>query len=68
MSYDVDPEDCNETHHAMGNGGIECAENIMDQMLSMVSNEKQGDWDKHLPHIESAYNNLLRAGTYPDDL
>ena len=35
----------------------------MAQMLAMVCNEHQNDWDVHLPHIEYAYNNSVSAAT-----
>ena len=33
------------------------------QMLAMVVNERQDDWDLQLPHVEFAYNNSVRAAT-----
>ena len=50
-------------YHAMGNGGTERVNHTMAQMLSMVVNERQDDWDKQLPHVESAYNNSVSAAT-----
>ena len=35
----------------------------MAQMLAMVYNEHQNDWDAHLPHVEYAYNNFVSAAT-----
>ena len=35
----------------------------MAQMLAMVCNEYQNDWDVHLPHVEYAYNNSVSAAT-----
>ena len=35
----------------------------MTQMLAMVVNERQDDWDLQLPHVEFAYNNLVSAAT-----
>ena len=35
----------------------------MAQMLAMVCNEHQNDWDVHLPHVEYAYNNSVSAAT-----
>ena len=49
--------------HAMGNGGTEQVNHTVAQMLSMVVNERQDDWDKQLPHVESAYNNSVSAAT-----
>ncbi len=50
-------------YHAMGNGGTERVNHTMAQMLSMVVNERQSDWDKQLPHAESAYNNSVSTAT-----
>ena len=33
----------------------------MAQMLAIVVNERQDDWDFHLPHVEFAYNNSVRS-------
>ena len=44
-------------YHPSGNGGVERVNYTMAQMLAMVCNEHQNDWDVHLPHAESAYNN-----------
>ena len=35
----------------------------MAQMLAMVVNEGQDDWDLHQPHVEFAYNNAVSAAT-----
>ena len=35
----------------------------MAQMLAMVVNERQDDWDLRLPHIEFAYDNSVSAAT-----
>ena len=35
----------------------------MAQMLAMIINERQDDWDLHLPHVELAYNDSVRAAT-----
>ena len=32
-------------------------------MLAMVVNERQDDWDFHLPHVEFAYNNFVSVVT-----
>ena len=50
-------------HHPSGNGGVECVNHTMAQMLAMVCNEHQNDWDVHLPHVEYAYNNSVSAAT-----
>ena len=36
-------------YHPSGNGGVERVNNTMAQMLAMVCNEHQNDWDGHLP-------------------
>ena len=35
----------------------------MAQMLAMVVNERQDDWDAHWPHVEFAYNNSVSTAT-----
>lgn len=50
-------------YHAMGNGGTERVNRTMAQMLSMIVNDRQDDWDKRLPHVESAYNNSVSVAT-----
>ena len=35
----------------------------MAQMLAVVVNERQDDWDLRLPHVEFAYNNSIFAVT-----
>ena len=35
----------------------------MAQMLAMLCNEHQNDWDVHLPDVEYAYNNSMSAAT-----
>ena len=35
----------------------------MAQMLAMVSNGHQNDWDAHPPHVECTYNNSISAAT-----
>ena len=41
-------------YHPSGNGGVERINHTMAQMLTMVCNEHQNDWDAHLPHVEYA--------------
>ena len=48
-------------YHPSGNGGVERVNHTMAQMLAMVCNEHQNDWDVHLPHVEYAYNNYVSA-------
>ena len=50
-------------YHPNGNGGVERVNHTMAQMLCMVVNERQDDWDLHLPHVEFAYNNAVSAAT-----
>ena len=49
--------------HPNGNGGVERVNDTVAQMLSMVCNEHQTDWDAYLPHVEYAYNNSVSATT-----
>ena len=51
------------SYHPNCNGGIERVNHTMVQMLAMVVNERQDDWDLHLPHVEFAYNNSVSAAT-----
>ncbi len=51
------------SYHPNGNGGVERVNHTMAQMLAMVVNERQDDWDIHLPHVESAYNNSTSEAT-----
>ena len=44
-----------------GNGGVERVNYTMAQMLAMVCNERQDDWDIHLPNVEFAYNTISAA-------
>ena len=50
-------------YHPSGNGGVERVNHTMAQMLAMVCNEHQNDWDVHLPHVEYAYNNSVSAAS-----
>lgn len=50
-------------YHPSGNGGVERVNHTMAQMLAMVVNERQDDWDIHLPQVEFAYNNSVSAAT-----
>ena len=51
------------SYHPNGNGGIDRVNHTMAQMLAMVVNEGQDDWDLQLPHVEFAYNNPVSAAT-----
>ena len=48
-------------YHPSGNRGDQRLNHIMAQMLAMVCNEHQNDWDAHPPHVEYAYNNCVNA-------
>ena len=50
-------------YHPNGNGGVGRVNHTMAQMLVMVVNEQQDNWDVHLPHVEFAYNNSVSAAT-----
>ena len=51
------------SYHPNCNGGVERVNHTMAQMLAMVVNERQDDWDLHLPHVKFAYNNSVSAAT-----
>ena len=51
------------SYHPNCYGGVERVNNAMAQMLAMVVNERQDDWDLHLPHVEFAYKNSVIAAT-----
>ena len=51
------------SYHPSGNGGVERVNYAMAQMLAMVVNERQDDWDAQLSHVEFAYNNSVSAAT-----
>eukprot|EP00752_Nemacystus_decipiens_P016839 g15071.t1 len=50
-------------YHPESNGGTERVNHTMAQMLSVVVNEPQTDWDLQLPRVEAAYNNSENAAT-----
>ena len=58
------------SYHPNCNGGIERVHRTMAQMLAMVINERQDDWDLHLLHAEFTYNNCVSAATglTPDEV
>ena len=58
------------SYHPNDNGGVERVNHTMAQMLAMVVNERQDDWDAHLPHVEFACNNSVSAatGTAPNEV
>ena len=41
-------------YHPSGNGGVDRVNHTMTQMLAMVCDEHQNDWDVYLPHVEYA--------------
>ena len=51
-------------YHPSGNGGVERVNPTMAQMLAMVCNEHQNDWDAHLPHVELLLLLLLLIHTF----
>ena len=51
------------SYHPNCNVGVGRVNHTMAQMLAMVVNERQEDWDLHLPHAEFAYNNSVSAAT-----
>ena len=51
------------SYHPNCNGGVERVNHTMAQMLAMVVNERQDEWDLHLPHVELTYNNSVSAAT-----
>ncbi|CAB1099587.1 unnamed protein product [Ectocarpus sp. CCAP 1310/34] len=58
---------CGRSYHSSStpetNGGTERVNHTMAQMLAVVGNEQQNDWDVHLPHIEFAYNDSVNQST-----
>ncbi|CAB1111666.1 unnamed protein product [Ectocarpus sp. CCAP 1310/34] len=51
------------SYHPQTNGGTERVNHTMAQMLAVVVNEQQNDWDIHLPHVELTYNNSVNQST-----
>ena len=51
------------SYHPNGNGGVERVNHTMAQMLAMMVNELQNNWDVQLPHVEFAYSNSVSAAT-----
>ena len=51
------------SYNPNGNGGVERVDHTMAQMLAMVVNERQDDWDLRLPHVEFVYNISVSAAT-----
>ena len=50
-------------YHPSGKGGVGRVNHTMAQMLAMVCNEHQNDWDAHFPRVEYAYNKSVSATT-----
>ena len=50
-------------YHQSGNGSVERVNHTMAQMLAMVCNEYQNDWEAHLPHVEYTHSNSVSAAT-----
>ena len=57
-------------YHPNCNEGVERVNHTMAQMLATLVNERQEDWDLHLPHVEFAHNNSVSAATglVPNDV
>ena len=51
------------SYHPNCNGDVEWVNHTMAQMLAMVVNERQDDWDLYLPHVEFACDNSVSAAT-----
>ena len=51
------------SYNPNGNGGAERVNHTMAQILTMVVNELQNNWDEHLPYVEFAYNKSVGAAT-----
>ena len=51
------------SNHPNGNGEVEWVNNTMAQMMAMVVNELQNNWDEQLPHVEFACDNFISAAT-----
>lgn len=50
-------------YHARSSEIAERANDWITQMLLLVENERQEDWDEHLSHVESAHDSLVRTST-----
>ena len=44
-------------YHPNGHGGVKRVNYTMASMRTLVVNERQDDWDIHLPQVEFTYNN-----------
>eukprot|EP00752_Nemacystus_decipiens_P017591 g15764.t1 len=56
-------------YHPKSNGGTERVNHTMAQMLSVVVNEPQTDWDLQLPHVQAVCNGSdnVATGLAPND-
>ena len=50
-------------YHPNGSGGVERVNHTMAQMLAMVANKRQDNWDVLLPRVDFAYNNSVSTAT-----
>ena len=51
------------SYHPIDNEGVERVNHTMAEMLAMVVNERQDDWDLRLPQVEFASNASVSAAT-----
>ena len=51
------------SYHRNCNGSVEWVNHTMAQMLAMVVNERQDDWELPLPHTKFAYSDFVSAAT-----
>ena len=51
------------SYHPSTNGGTERVNHTMAQILATVTNERQTDWDLHLPLVQMNYNNSVHVAT-----
>ena len=51
------------SYHSDGGGGVERVNHTMTQMLAMVVNELQNNWDEQLPRVAFACNNSVSTST-----
>ena len=50
-------------YHPRDNSGVEHVNHTMTELLAIICNEHQNDWDAHLPHVEYAYDNSVCTAT-----
>ena len=51
------------SYNSNGIGGMERVNHAMAQLLAMVVNGLQDNWDEQLPHVEVAYKNSVSTAT-----